>query len=285
MSRRSKQIGLITAAVWLGGAGSVCGQVMNHFPQWSPDGAWILFGSDRTGTIELFIISPTGRELRQITHNDVVDVNIGWTPDSRILFQSEIGGRWIRYSVGVDGLDPQLASPPDSILAASTVGDRVVFSSTRDRESRLFTAKHDGTELRLLTEAGHAEQPSFSPDGRHLVFEERENAMVGVSTSRIMVSNPDGSDPRVVAEGGTDPKWSPDGSTILYKQWEKPRDGWVIATIGWDGDRLTLLRAGVHPDWSPDGHWIAFMTETGMDAHISVMRTDGSDVICLTCGS
>ena len=274
----------IVAASGVAASDAATAQVMNHFPQWSPDGAWILYTSNRTGGEELFLVSPDGSEVRQLTDDDVPDSNVGWTPDGRVVFQSMEGGEWRRYSIEVDGSGRRRTADPDTVLARSAPARRIAFSSTRDGRSQLFTATPDGRDVRPLTTAGHAEQPSFSPDGRRMVFEERDDAMAGVNTSRIVVSSPDGSEAHVVADGGTDPQWSPDGSRILYKHWIEGSRDWVIATVGWNGESAEMLRPGVHPGWSPDGERIVFMTEDGMDTHIRVMRADGEGQMCLTCG-
>lgn len=43
------------------------GAANNVYPQWSPDGNWLYFGSDRTGGMELWRIPPGGGEARQLT--------------------------------------------------------------------------------------------------------------------------------------------------------------------------------------------------------------------------
>ena len=100
--------------------------------------------------------------------------------------------------------------------------------------------------------------------------------------------NADGSAPRIVSSG-TDPSWSPDGKTLLFKIWvesdesdEAGGNSW-IATASVDGKTVTRLAPGVHPDWSPDGRRIAYMAETQGRTDIWVMDADGGGQTCLTC--
>lgn len=42
----------------------------NTYPVWSPDGAWIAFiSSDRLANMDIYLISPSGEELRRVAHD------------------------------------------------------------------------------------------------------------------------------------------------------------------------------------------------------------------------
>jgi TolB protein len=49
-------------------------------PRWSPDGQWILFAADRTGSYDLYLIRADGTDLRQITHHPAADYSADWQP-------------------------------------------------------------------------------------------------------------------------------------------------------------------------------------------------------------
>jgi Tol biopolymer transport system component len=38
-------------------------------PEWSPDGEWIAFLSDRSGHVDLYVVHPDGTGLRRLTRN------------------------------------------------------------------------------------------------------------------------------------------------------------------------------------------------------------------------
>jgi Tol biopolymer transport system component len=42
---------------------------MYHFPQWSPDGHWILVSATLDGDSELYLISPDGAATKKLTDN------------------------------------------------------------------------------------------------------------------------------------------------------------------------------------------------------------------------
>ncbi len=64
----------------------------NSAPQWSPDGRWIAFLSERsTGSTEepvaqLYLISPAGGEAFPVTRGDEEVHSFCWSPDSRTLY-------------------------------------------------------------------------------------------------------------------------------------------------------------------------------------------------------
>lgn len=49
------------------------GDSLNYHPKFSPDGQWVVFGSNRTGTRQLYVMSAEGGAAKQITH-----VKRGW---------------------------------------------------------------------------------------------------------------------------------------------------------------------------------------------------------------
>jgi len=46
---------------------------LNHHPKFSPDGQWIVFGSNRSGTRQLYVLRAVGGDAYAITH-----VKPGW---------------------------------------------------------------------------------------------------------------------------------------------------------------------------------------------------------------
>ena len=50
------------------------------FPDWSPDGEWIVFASNRTGDSEIFVVRADGTELRNISNSPGTDTRPRWGP-------------------------------------------------------------------------------------------------------------------------------------------------------------------------------------------------------------
>jgi Tol biopolymer transport system component len=140
----------------------------------------------------------------------------------------------------------------------------------------------------LPSEDGVSEaQPSFTPDGSHLVFE-RADTITGDAATWVM-SN-DGTDRREIGFGfGTawSPAVSPDGTTISAAGWnllEGDRAYEGLFTMAMDGSKarwITPSWPGIFPEysWSPDGEWIVLsdqIAHANAPSNIVLVKADGS---------
>ena len=73
-----------------------------EYPQYSPDGKWILFRKhfERTGNRELFLMSSRGRHVRRLTHSHAVVTDFQWSPDGdKIVYEFESDPGWAELRV------------------------------------------------------------------------------------------------------------------------------------------------------------------------------------------
>jgi tricorn protease len=132
---------------------------MEYFPKFSPDGRWIAFTGDYSGSRQVFVISVDGGAPRQLTfYNDVgplpprggIDNRVlDWTPDGRnILFlphRLPWGDRMARpYVVPVaGGMETPLAIPEAGGGAYSPDGKKLVYTPI-EREFRTWKRYRGG---------------------------------------------------------------------------------------------------------------------------------------------
>ncbi|MFW5757665.1 MAG: S41 family peptidase [Bacteroidota bacterium] len=121
------------------------------FPRLSPDGRWIAFSAEYSGSRQVYVMPAEGGTPRQLTfYNDVGampprggfdHVVLGWTPDSKkVLFRAnrtEYGQRVGRYfTVSIDGgFEEELPVPFGGFANLSPDGKKIAFTYP-DREFR-----------------------------------------------------------------------------------------------------------------------------------------------------
>jgi Tol biopolymer transport system component len=172
---------------------------------------------------------------------------------------------------------------------------RIAFSDFTT--GQIYSINPDGSGLRQLTDVAapaQAFQPSWSPDGKRIVFSSDVTGEI-----RIHVMDADGSHERLLAHdvrGYRDmtPVYTPDGRRIVFSRC-KPNDGVcaiysMSATDGTDKSALTTYKEGANEavDFdvtvSPDGRRVAFgrFFSRGIFAQVWVMDIDGSREHALT---
>src|SRR5262249_45701710 len=88
------QIGLFIAAADGSGERALLSERdIDYDPAWSPDGAAIVFTSDREGSADLFRVKPDGTAVERLTDDPAYDDQAAFSPDgSRIVFVSTRNG-------------------------------------------------------------------------------------------------------------------------------------------------------------------------------------------------
>jgi dipeptidyl aminopeptidase/acylaminoacyl peptidase len=129
------------------------------------------------------------------------------------------------------------------------------------------------------------ENPAISPDGKRVAFTVKEDTLeTGKSNTDVYVMNIDGTNIRRMTSdpaADTNPKWSPDGKSILFTSTRKDgSQAWMIPVDGGEATQLTSFAMEVdNLDWVPDGKRIVFSTlvypECGTDNDCNKKNEDG----------
>lgn len=134
------------------------------FPKISPDGKWIAFSAEYSGSRQIYIMPSEGGEPTQLTYyNDVGEmpprggydyVVLGWTPDSEnVLFRGnrtpygERMGKYFTISIN-GGMEEELPVPHGGFADLSPDGKKLVFVYV-DREFRTWKRYKGGRASNL----------------------------------------------------------------------------------------------------------------------------------------
>jgi len=220
-------------------------------PQWSPDAKSLLYSADLGAASELFVVDLASRRPRQLTSFGRITVDPRWSPDGKtIAFASGRTGTW---------------GTGDSVyfrIWTMPAGGGPAVAVTRSAAPTAAAAAQGASVQNVHI------QPSFSPDGRSLLFMSRHPPATGsivTGSGWIWQIARTGGEPRLVHIEETlyqaRPAMSPDGSRIAYISSRRGKNTLTLLPVGGGEPVPIAYRAAeeFHPAWSPDGSQIAFV--------------------------
>lgn len=205
------------------------GTSLDIYPAFSPDGNFVAYTSDRSGSFEIYVkpLAPGANEI-QLTSDGQQNFQPAFSPDGKfIAFYSKArGGIWTIPATG--GKTKQLTtfgsrpawSPDGKLIAfqSNPMTDLGASALPAIEPSTIWTISAQGGEPTQLTRTGNPSgghgSPAWSPDGRRVVF----CASDLVVSSAWTVSGKDGGDLTQVAKETflVDAVYAPDGESIYY---------------------------------------------------------------------
>jgi Tol biopolymer transport system component/DNA-binding winged helix-turn-helix (wHTH) protein len=140
-------------------------------------------------------------------------------------------------------------------------GKRIAYASDRGGNFDIWIqAIGDGDPIRVTSSPEHDWQPAWSPDGEHVAFRSERDG------GGLFITSLTGRAERRIASFGFRPRWSRDGSKILFNGSYQPtvREAPAVYVVGLDGappkpvfsDLLSGL-SRFHAAWCPDSHHIS----------------------------
>jgi TolB protein len=147
---------------------------MTFAPRFSPDGKKIIMSFAKDGNSDIYTMDLESRLVERITEDSSIDTSPSFSPDGKyICFNSDRSGLQQIYTMKNDGTDAKRISFGNGIYGTpvwSPRGDLIAFTKMRAGKFYIGVMRSDGTGERLLTENYYQEAPSWSPNGRLLVF-------------------------------------------------------------------------------------------------------------------
>ena len=186
---------------------------MTFAPRFSPDGKKIIMSFAKDGNSDIYTMNMETRVVERITDHSSIDTSPSYSPDGKyICFNSDRSGLQQIYVMRKDGSNVKRITFGKGLYGTpvwSPRGDLIAFTKVHKGKFYIGVMRADGSGERLLTENFYQEAPSWSPNGRVLIFyRETKSDSEGKGFSaklwsidltgyneRLIVTETDGSDP------------------------------------------------------------------------------------------
>ncbi|WP_419827251.1 Tol-Pal system beta propeller repeat protein TolB [Sphingomonas sp.] len=179
-------------------------------PRYSPDGRSIVFSMSTGGNTNIYRVAASGGQPQQLTSAPGIDTAPSYSPDgSKIVFESDRSGGQQIYVMNADGSGQHRVSFGGGRYATpvwSPRGDLIAF--TKLSTFNVGVMAPDGSGEKILTHGWQDEGPTWSPNGRVIMF-----FRTGQGSGKADLWSVDltGVNERAIPTplDGSDPSWSP----------------------------------------------------------------------------
>ncbi|RMF12774.1 MAG: Tol-Pal system protein TolB [Alphaproteobacteria bacterium] len=151
---------------------------MTFAPRFSPDGNKVILSQAERGNTDIYVMDLRTRRSKRLTFDPNIDTSPSYSPDGRqIVFNSDRGGSQQLYVMDADGGNVRRISFGKGRYGTpvwSPRGDLIAFTKQYQGRFHIGVMRPDGRGERLLTESYLDEAPTWSPNGRVIIFFRQE---------------------------------------------------------------------------------------------------------------
>ena len=189
---------------------------MTFAPRFSPDGEKIIMSFAKDGNSDIYTMNLKTRVVEKITDHTSIDTSPSYSPDGKyIAFNSDRSGLQQIYVMRSDGSNVKRITFGKGLYGTpvwSPRGDLIAFTKVHKGKFYIGVMRTDGSGERLLTENYYQEAPSWSPNGRVLIFyrETKADSDGKGFSAKLWSIDLTGYNERLIETetDGSDPSWS-----------------------------------------------------------------------------
>ncbi len=189
---------------------------MTFAPRFSPDGEKIIMSFAKDGNSDIYTMNLKTRVVEKITDHTSIDTSPSYSPDGKyICFNSDRSGLQQIYVMRNDGSNVKRITFGKGLYGTpvwSPRGDLIAFTKVYRGKFYIGVMRVDGSGERLLTENFYQEAPSWSPNGRVLIFyrETKSDSEGKGFSAKLWSIDLTGYNERLIETetDGSDPSWS-----------------------------------------------------------------------------
>jgi len=189
---------------------------MTFAPRFSPDGKKIIMSFAKDGNSDIYTMDLETRVVEKITDHTAIDTSPSYSPDGKfICFNSDRSGLQQIYVMRNDGSNVKRITFGKGLYGTpvwSPRGDLIAFTKVHKGRFYIGVMRPDGSGERLLTENFYQEAPSWSPNGRVLIFyrETKSDSEGKGFSAKLWSIDLTGYNERLIETetDGSDPSWS-----------------------------------------------------------------------------
>ncbi|MCP5075091.1 MAG: Tol-Pal system protein TolB [Rhodobacteraceae bacterium] len=147
---------------------------MTFAPRFSPDGRKVVMSLTERGNTDLYAFDIASGRKQRLTNSPAIETAPGFSPDGRqIVFESDRGGGQQIYVMNAAGGEARRISFGKGSYGTpvwSPRGDMIAFTKIHKGRFHIGVMRIDGSQEKLLAGSFLDEGPTWSPNGRVIMF-------------------------------------------------------------------------------------------------------------------
>jgi Tol biopolymer transport system component/DNA-binding winged helix-turn-helix (wHTH) protein len=260
-------------------------------PAFAPVGLRLAFTCTPSwGIADVYVLPDLATAPRHVARVFGSPTGMGWAKHGRELIlgvergQSDLwridvdSGKAESLLVGAQATEPTVARSGERMAFAQTSGSANIWRVDLDRPEH--------SAQRLIPSTRLEQNPTYSPDGKHILFESLRSGF-----SEIWMSRGDGSEVQQLTrfEGpltGT-PRWAPDSHRFAFDSRAEGKANVYVMDINERVARRvqTDVPDNSTPGWSHDGQWLYFRSDGAHEPGIYKVSPQGGKAVLVAAGA